>query len=114
MKILIVEDNADAAMAVELILQSIGHQTQVAQSIGAARAVLESGDVALLLTDLTLPDGAGQTLTDEHPGLPAIAMSGHPRSTHWERCQQAGFVDYLEKPISLAVLVGSVRSVLGE
>jgi two-component system CheB/CheR fusion protein len=106
LRVLVVEDNVDAASSLSQLLQRVGCTTQVAHDGSAAlRAALEfRPDVVLL--DIGLPgiDGYGVARRlCESPELGAIrliAISGYGQEQDRERSRQAGFDHHLVKPVS--------------
>ncbi len=109
-RVLIVDDNEDAANSLALILQLGGHQTASVYSAADAlqRATAFRPDVVLL--DIGLPGMDGYEVARkmrELPGLRAIrlvAVTGYGRSDDRTRARDAGFDDHLTKPVEYAVL----------
>lgn len=79
--ILYVEDNDLIRESFGELLATAGREIVCVADGAAARAALREHDVALLLTDINLPDGSGLDLAREalgqKPGLPVIVCSGH-------------------------------------
>ncbi len=109
-RILIVDDNIDAADSLSMLLATEGHQTQVAYRPNEAleRAAAFHPDVALV--DIGLPDMDGYQLaqrlraTPELTGLRLFALSGYGQPEDLKRSQAAGFDGHLVKPMDLAAL----------
>jgi CheY-like chemotaxis protein len=114
-RVLVVDDNADAADSLRMTLELMGHFVCVAYD---GRAGLETGlaghfDVALL--DIGLPglDGyalAGrlrEALGERCPKL--VALTGWGQADDRRRAEQAGFDVHLTKPADPAVIVGILR-----
>ena len=80
--VLIVEDDDGARVAFARLLDKLGFEPLPAASLGAARQILDTTPVELVLTDLLLPDGHGgelvAELADRWPDLPIVCMSGYP------------------------------------
>jgi DNA-binding NtrC family response regulator len=78
--ILYVEDNDFVRESFAELLADAGHRVVSVGDTAAARGVLGTQDVGLLLTDIELPDGSGLELAQEalrrKPGLPVIVCSG--------------------------------------
>jgi signal transduction histidine kinase/ActR/RegA family two-component response regulator len=113
LRILLVEDNADTAEALGMLLRLHGYVVRLAHSAGEARrARLEPFDV--LLSDLHLPDGNGldllRELVSEAP-IHAIAMSGYGAESDLLRSRAAGFARHLVKPVSIESVVEAIESV---
>ncbi|MCF2151351.1 ATP-binding protein [Desmonostoc muscorum LEGE 12446] len=60
--ILVVDDDADARMLMQTVLQSAGADVLVAASVKEALALLEQQSPALLISDISMPDEDGFTL----------------------------------------------------
>jgi len=109
--ILVAEDNETNQ---KVILQQLGLFGYTANVAGDGRAALErwqSGDYALLLSDLHMPEMDGYQLTAAiraaeagQRRIPIIAMSANALKGEAEYCRAAGMDDYLSKPAQLADL----------
>jgi two-component system CheB/CheR fusion protein len=109
-RILIVEDNDDAAALLSALLQARGHEVAMAASGHEALERLERFDAEVILCDLGLPDGmSGYDLAEVLRGqgrdeLLLVAISGYGRPQDKQRAKAAGFDDHLTKPVALASL----------
>jgi len=109
-RVLIVDDNEDAANSLAMILKLSGHETASVYTAMDAleRAVSFRPDVVLL--DIGLPGMDGYEVAQkmrELPGLADIrlvAVTGYGRSDDRLRARDAGFDDHLTKPVEFAVL----------
>jgi signal transduction histidine kinase/ActR/RegA family two-component response regulator len=120
-RVLLVEDNLDAAESLALLLQMDGHTVEVANDGAAALATLERFTPEVILLDIGLPEMDGyllaQTIRAKSPALAArlYAMTGYGRPEDRSLAQQAGFDDHLTKPVDpeqlLALIAASPRSV---
>ncbi|MFP4440207.1 MAG: response regulator [Chloroflexaceae bacterium] len=114
MQILLVEDNPLMEQVLCHFLSSQGYEVVVANDGQMALNLAHDQHCHLMLLDLMLPDADGAELLDslrELPGYarcPAIAMSGLGEEER-SRSQEAGFNDYLSKPIDLDDLLDTVR-----
>lgn len=80
-KILIVEDESDAAQALSEMLEKAGFATQVVEGATEAIRVVDVCQPDLLLVDIGLPDGNGLALANmltDVRRIPAIIMTGMP------------------------------------
>jgi CheY-like chemotaxis protein len=105
LRLLIVDDNRDAADMLSLLLGFWGHRPTVAYDAdGALRAAVAAPPEAVLL-DLGMPDRDGFALADElrrADGLgdiPLIALTGYADQEHRDRALVSGFHKYLVKPV---------------
>jgi signal transduction histidine kinase len=109
-RILIVDDNADAAESLAVLLGLQGHETRVALSGPEALETVETFGPDVALLDLGLPGMDGYQLaarlraTPRLEGVRLVALTGYGRSEDRERTQAAGFDDHLVKPVDLAAL----------
>jgi CheY-like chemotaxis protein len=109
-RILIVDDNIDAADSLVMILRLDGHEVEAVYSAHDAleRAVAIKPDVALL--DIGLPKMNGYELAQHLRAQPdlrdirLIALTGYGQGEDRERTRAAGFDDHLVKPADLTVL----------
>jgi PAS domain S-box-containing protein len=109
--ILLVEDHADTAAAMQIVLKRLGYVVRLASSIEEGqRMAKESFDV--LVSDLQLPDGSGLDLMRElsRRGVKGIAMSGFGSEKDVQRSREAGFDLHLVKPVDLHRVVDAIES----
>ena len=114
-RILVVDDNRDAAQALRLLLEGDGHEVQVASDgpSGLAAAKEFRPDVALL--DIGLPKMNGYELAQrmrEEPSLEAtllIAVTGYGQLHDRARTAAAGFHHHLVKPVEFGELQQLLR-----
>jgi CheY-like chemotaxis protein len=116
MKVLIVDDNVDAADSIALLLTIDGFE---AHSVHGAVAALDTvgsfkPDVVLLDIGLPVMDGfeVAQRLRALVPieQMRIVALSGYGQQADRERAAQSGFDDYLVKPVEPTALSEFLRS----
>ncbi|HVR98851.1 MAG TPA: ATP-binding protein [Thermoanaerobaculia bacterium] len=109
-KVLIVEDNPDAAQALSELLELWGHEVAAAMDGPAALKVVESFRPDVVLMDIGLPGMDGYELARrlrERPDLAGahfIALTGYGQEADRRRSAEAGFDDHLTKPADPGVL----------
>ena len=111
MRILVVDDNQDAADTVALLLEACGHSVSVAYGAAAAlaRAGAERFDAVIL--DIGLPDTDGRALCRTLRAMPPlrdtvfIALSGYGREQDRRASMEAGFARHLVKPVDTGALI---------
>lgn len=110
--VLVVDDDDDHAFTLEAILELDGFAVLVASSRAAARVILESRQVDVLLADLSLGDGTALDLLENLDRRPrvAIVLSGIDRASDIERTIAAGFDAHLAKPADLYLLRETIAS----
>ena len=116
-KILVVDDEAEIRNLISEILVDEGFEVATAENGSSARALLEQFHPRLVLLDIWMPDVDGITLLKEwHESgkltNPVIMMSGHGNIGTAVEATRLGAYDYLEKPLSLAKLVLTIKNAL--
>lgn len=119
LKVMVVDDNADAAEMLALLIETLGHQVVVEHHphIALERVAVEAPDVFLL--DIGLPDMDGNEMSRRlkmhHETMNAIliAVTGYGQEGDRERSLAAGFDHYLVKPVDLATL-SSILSTISQ
>jgi PAS domain S-box-containing protein len=110
LRVLVVEDNRDAADSLRMLLQMLGHQVSVAYSgpEGVVRAHDWRPDI--VLCDIGLPGLDGYGVAEElrrdpvTAGTRLIAITGYGQAEDRRRARAAGFDHHLTKPVDAAVL----------
>ena len=110
LRVLIVEDNVDAAEMLDLLISELGHLTKVAhdgsRAITAAREFVP--DVVFM--DIGLPVMNGYAVVRALRELPEFASAHFAAVTGWgqdedrRKAREAGFDSHFTKPLSPAVL----------
>jgi CheY-like chemotaxis protein len=112
LKILYVEDHAEAREAVERLLRHNGHHVRGAAGVSEALAAAAKERFDLLVADISLPDGNGcdllLQLRRSQPTIRGVAVTGHDQDDLMEGCRAAGFSDFLLKPVSFSLLLAAV------
>jgi DNA-binding response OmpR family regulator len=115
-KILVVDDERDLVDAYVRLLERAGHQCVGAFDANDAIAIIDAGDVDLVLTDLSLPTNSGLEVVRHARAksalTPIIVMSGHNAPDTIEAVRAAGANLCLLKPISIAELTRVIRDAL--
>jgi CheY-like chemotaxis protein len=110
-RILIVDDDVDAADSLASLLQSTGRgDARVAYTGGTGLALAVEFVPTVLLVDLDLPDMSGYDVArqlSQHPqlqGLRLIALTASSEHPGRELAREAGIERYLGKPVNSADL----------
>jgi CheY-like chemotaxis protein len=117
LRVLVVDDNPDAADSMALVLRQAGHEARVAwNGEDALVAALESRPDVVLL-DLGMPCMNGfetaRRLRETQDGRPPVlvAVTGWGTEEDRQRTQAAGFAHHLVKPVDpadvLAIVAGA-------
>jgi len=117
--VLVVEDEAGVREFVCSALRDLGYRTHEAPGGQAALAVLESdADVALLLTDVVMPDMHGRALADQaltlRPDLKVLFMTGYTRNAIVHNGVLDANARLLTKPFTLSNLASKISEALAE
>ena len=115
--ILVIDDEPDILALVKDILEDEGYEIDLAEDAESARASRRSRRPDLILLDIWLPDSDGLSLLREWQeggagGAPVIMMSGHGTVETAVEATRLGAYDFLEKPLSTAKLLLTVRRAL--
>ncbi len=118
-KVLVVDDNVDAANALSLLLETQGFRVAVAHDGGDALKRADEVQPHIVLMDLGLPVLDGYQVASQLRARPngsavtLVAVSGYGPDQNPERASEAGFDHHLVKPIDcvalLALLAKSTR-----
>jgi CheY-like chemotaxis protein len=115
-RVLVVDDNCDAAELLGEVLEAYGHEVQIANSGPDALKMLATftPDAALLDIGLPVMDGfeLAAALRLELPALRLIALTGYGQPNDRERTKQAGFDAHLTKPVSIANVTETLEELL--
>ena len=109
-RILIVDDNEDAAEMLAMILGDLGHVVRIANDGPRALVVAAELDPEIAVLDLGLPVMDGYELADRllevygARGIRLIAVTGYGQLEDRERTRSAGFHTHLVKPVDLKEL----------
>jgi DNA-binding response OmpR family regulator len=112
-RVLLVEDNEDAGVALAMCLQEYGYEVHHVGTCAEALRSARSGSFDAVLTDLGLPDGSGIDVGRAlSPRLPVVALSGYGREQDRARSAEAGFVAHMVKPADPAAVHALLAQVL--
>jgi len=106
-RVLVVEDNRDAAESMQMLLELLGHQVQVAEDGFRALEILREESFHALIIDIGLPMMDGYALAGRIRALPngrsmrLIALTGYGQDEDRRRALSAGFDQHLVKPVDI-------------
>jgi PAS domain S-box-containing protein len=120
-KVLVVDDNADARALIQRMLEACGASVVTSGTVSDAVLSVERARPHVLVTDLGMPEADGYELLRlvrglgqaRGGGLPAIALTAFSRSEDRTRALRAGFLHHIGKPVEPAELVATVAAVVG-
>lgn len=117
MRIFVADDDVDAAITLAALLKHCGHETAVATSGEDVVRQARSFRPDAMLVDLCMPKVDGLSVARqlrqqaEFGAMPLIAVSGHVDAEHRAQASEAGFTDFLPKPITLAALKDAIERI---
>jgi CheY-like chemotaxis protein len=118
LRILVVDDNPDVAMAFSDILSVQGHRVDIAATSRAALHMVETGDYEIVVTDVRMPDLDGpalyRELTARHPLLDSsfLFITGDVFSKDTDRFLKETGAVFLGKPCSFDDVENAVQEVV--
>jgi CheY-like chemotaxis protein len=118
LRVLVVDDDADAREVVSLALAGCGARTCGAGSAREALQVLPDFRPDVLVSDISMPGEDGYTLIRRIRALaaagladlPAVALTGLSDANERGRALTAGFQQFIPKPVEVDRLAQVVRS----
>jgi DNA-binding response OmpR family regulator len=114
--VLVIEDQTDIANLVRMHVEMLGHRVQCCDTLAFARKARRDRAWALMVLDLSLPDGDGlefcREVRETDESLPILMLTA--RGTEHDRVRglETGADDYLTKPFSVLELQARVRALL--
>jgi signal transduction histidine kinase/DNA-binding response OmpR family regulator len=109
-RVLIVDDNVDAAETLALLLRQLGHDVCTAHNGATALELAGAHRPEVVLLDIGLPGMDGYEVArqlKEQPGMDSVriaAVTGYGQESDRARSQAAGFQYHLVKPVDLQIL----------
>ncbi|RQS12362.1 response regulator [Burkholderia sp. Bp9002] len=120
LRIVVVDDNRDAADTLAILLRVKGHAPHAAYDARHALALAHEHVPHLMLLDLSMPDVDGFALLRALRSIDAlrrtrfVAVSGLAQLSDRLRTARAGFDDHLVKPVEMATLDALLQRVARE
>jgi len=114
-----VEDNAELAKLLELILRRAGYEIVVAEDGVSALDAYRHAPPDLVLLDIMLPRMDGYEVCERlrgelHAEVPIIMLSSLDSPLDMERSRTVGATDHVAKPFDRDQLLATIRYHLGE
>jgi PAS domain S-box-containing protein len=119
-RVLIADDNHDAAVSLSMLLQSLGHDTRVVHDGIEALEAAELFHPEVVLLDIGMPRLNGYETARRIARRPwaaatqIVAVTGWEQETDRHRAKEAGFHRHLVKPADLDALLDVMSSAPGE
>ena len=121
-RLLLVDDNRDNLTLIRLYLESDHYRIDEAENGVQAVELFTAAPYDLVLMDLEMPVVDGYEATRRIRELerqrgavptPILALTAHALDEHRQRCEQAGFTDFLAKPVRKAAVLRTLLHYLG-
>jgi two-component system, NtrC family, response regulator HydG len=110
--ILLVEDHAESRSSLAWVLEKNGYAVRQASNGRAALAAARREKLHALILDMRLPDMEGAAVLDavleQHPGLPAIVVTGFGTVDTAVEAMKRGATDFLTKPLDIEGLLATL------
>lgn len=112
---LVVDDSADIAFMMVMILQHAGYEAVMAVSGAEALALAQREHFDLIVSDIGMPHMDGYTLAERLRALPSyatipmIAVTGFTEYDDRDRALSAGFNTHLKKPVDVVKLLAFIE-----
>lgn len=115
-KILVVDDSPDNLFLIKHLLESMGAEVTVAESVKSALSNIKFSMPHVLFTDIEMPEETGYDLLSQlrhspdvkSKTIPVIALTAHSHDQEMNRIKKAGFDFYLSKPINLEKMISAI------
>lgn len=115
-RILLLEDDLSLIDGLKYSLDKNGFETDIAGTVGEAKACLNSSQYDLLLLDVTLPDGTGfevcESVRAVGSKVPIIFLTAADEEVNIIRGLDGGGDDYITKPFKLGELFSRIKALL--
>jgi PAS domain S-box-containing protein len=117
LRILVVDDDADARDLLAVTLEAHGATVVKAVSAAEGLACIAQDHIDVLVADIGMPDEDGYTFLEKVRGrereqnlvrLPAVAVTAYAGASDRERASRAGFDLHMAKPVNTNTLVRAV------
>jgi PAS domain S-box-containing protein len=117
LKVLVVDDEPDARLLIQRVLEDRGAVVMTAASATEAMRILEDDALEVIVSDIGMPGEDGyalirrvRALENRKANVPAIALTAYARIEDRVRAIHAGFQLHLSKPVEPVELVAMVES----
>jgi signal transduction histidine kinase len=115
LRVLVVDDDPETLEMLTTGLGRFGARVTTASTVAAARQIIKSEALDVIVSDLAMPQEDGFTLMRdlrrERIDVPAVALTAHDRSDDKARVLAAGFSQHIAKPatpLDVARAIGAV------
>lgn len=119
-RILVVEDDPSARMALEAILEALNYEIIVAENGHDAIAIYQTqgGSIDLIVSDLIMPQLTGyelyERLQGDFPNVRLLLMTGYPLDEDPGMLHDSGVRHWIQKPFTMKELEDRIEALLVE
>ena len=117
-RVLVVDDEADSAFMMKMLLEHVGHQVVAVASPTEALDVVMREEIDVVVTDLSMKelDGIGlcSRVKSARPGTPVIIITAHANLDAAIEAIRAGAYDFVLKPVDADRLAAAVHRAADE
>ncbi|CDY73514.1 Chemotaxis protein methyltransferase CheR [Caballeronia glathei] len=109
-RVLLVDDSVDAAQAMSMLLETLGHDVRMLHDAAGALAIVDAFQPEVVILDIGLPVMDGCELARLLRARPStrdallLALTGYGGDADRQRALDAGFDHHLVKPVSFTDL----------
>ncbi len=119
-RVLVVDDEPDAAEVLKLSLEAHGAEALVAHSAAEAFELATRSAPHIMVSDIAMPDEDGFSLLERlraQPAtahMPAIALTAYARASDVEQALRVGYRQHVAKPVEPELIARLVADLAGE
>ena len=115
-RVLVVDDNVDAADSIAMLLNMEGHQTRAVNTARAALLAVPEFKPEVVLLDIGLPEMDGYEVArrlrqNGKQRIRLVAVTGYGQPADRRRAHAAGFDEHMVKPVEPTALQDFLRVV---
>ena len=116
-KILVVDDGSENRELLQVILGDVGIDVETAENGQIALDLVTSNDYDIVLMDVQMPVMDGYTavglMRERQKDVPVIAMTADAMMGAQQKCLDAGYTEYMTKPVDIDLLIDKLAERLG-
>jgi two-component system nitrogen regulation response regulator GlnG len=117
-RILLVDDDRQCGMILSKLLQRAGCAAVVATSVAEAKQACRKADFDLIVSDILMPDGNPLPLLERcrerRSGVKGIVLSGYDDPLIKAQARDAGYEEYMLKPMDFGQFMSLIRRLVPE
>jgi two-component system, OmpR family, response regulator len=119
LRVLLVDDSIDAAEAMSMLIETLGHEVRMMHDGPSALAMVDGFAPEVVILDIGLPGMSGFDVAREMRAREAtkkvlmIALTGYGGESDRREAQQAGFDHHLVKPVSFTAIENLIAQKFG-